>query len=87
MLIKFVVTFIHDDIKMVIKSNLMRIGLWLWCVTPLSTIFQLYIVAVSFIGGGNRSIRRKPQTSRKLTDKLYPLLIGSTCIMNHDVSS
>jgi len=29
---------------------------------PLSTIFQLYIVAVSFIGGGNR---RKPPTCRK----------------------
>jgi hypothetical protein len=24
-----------------------------------------YIVAVSFIGGGNRSTRRKPQTRRK----------------------
>ena len=30
-------------------------GLGLWYLTPLSTIFQLYnIVAVSFIGGGNR---------------------------------
>jgi len=36
----------------------------LWCLTPLSTIFQ-YIVEVSFIGGGNQSIRRKPSTSRK----------------------
>jgi len=86
MLIKFVVTFIHDDIKMVIKSNLMRIGLCLWCLASLQQYFS-YIVAVSIIGGRNRSIRRKPQTSRKLTDKLYPLLIGSTCIMNHDVSS
>jgi len=32
---------------------------------PLSTIFQLYITAVSFIGGGNRRTRRKPSTCRK----------------------
>jgi hypothetical protein len=29
---------------------------------PLSIIFQLYIVAISFIGGGNRSTRRKTPT-------------------------
>ena len=38
----------------------MREGLWgmlgLWCLTALSTLFQ-NIVAVSFIGGGNRSTR------------------------------
>ena len=33
----------------------------LGCLTPLSTIFQLY-VAVSFIGGGNRGTRIKPPT-------------------------
>jgi len=39
----------------------------LLCLTPLSTIFQLtYIVAVSFIGGENRSTLRKPLTCRKL---------------------
>jgi len=29
----------------------------------MSTIFFIYIVAVSFIGGGNRSTRRKPPTA------------------------
>jgi hypothetical protein len=32
----------------------------LWCLTPFSTIFQLYFVAVSLIGGGNRRTQRKP---------------------------
>ena len=34
------------------------------------------MAAVSFIGGGNRSIRRKPPTCRNLvTDKLYPIML------------
>jgi hypothetical protein len=35
----------------------------IWCLTPLSTIFQ--VLGVSFIGGGNRSTRRKSPTCRK----------------------
>ena len=46
----------------------------LWCLMSLSTIFQLYRVAVRFIGGGNRSIRGKPLTCRKsLTNYLIAL--------------
>jgi len=43
--------------------NVLRLELW--CLTPLSTISQLYIVEVNFIGGGNRSARRKPPTCGK----------------------
>ena len=34
-----------------------------WCLTPLSTIFKLY-VAVSFNGGGNWRTHRKPVASQ-----------------------
>ena len=37
----------------------------LWCLTPFQQYFS-YIVVVSFIFGGNRSIRRKPAICRKL---------------------
>jgi len=40
-------------------------GLGLWYLTPLSTIFLSYIVAASFIDGGNWSALRKPLTCRK----------------------
>jgi len=36
----------------------------LWYLTPLSTLFQLYL-SVSFIDGEIRSTRRKPPTCRK----------------------
>jgi hypothetical protein len=49
-------------------------GLGLWCLTPVSTIFQLYIVAVRFICGGNRRNWIKPQTCRK-SDKLYHIML------------
>jgi hypothetical protein len=36
----------------------------LWCLTPFQQYIS-YIMAVSFIGGGNWSTRRKPPTCRK----------------------
>jgi len=45
-----------------------------WCVTTLSMIFQF--VAVSFIGGRNRSTRRKPPTCRKsMTNFIIRILL------------
>jgi hypothetical protein len=45
------------------------IGLGLWCLLPISTIFQFY-VAVSFIGIRNRTSWRKPLDLSQVTDNL-----------------
>jgi len=48
----------------------------LWCLTPLSIIFQLYRGG-QFIGGGNQSTRRKPPGLSQVTDKvkLYHIML------------
>jgi hypothetical protein len=49
-------------------------GLW-YNLMPFATIFQLYIVAVSFIDGGNRFTQRKAPTCRKsltASGNIYP---------------
>jgi hypothetical protein len=46
------------------------LGLGLWCFNYLQQNFS-YIVAVSFIGGGNRNTRRKPPTCRGQFSPLY----------------
>jgi hypothetical protein len=50
-----------------------------------------YIVAVSFIGGGNRSTRRKPQTCRKslrqtLSHNVVSITPRLSWIRTHNVS-
>ena len=49
-----------------------RLGLW--CLTPLSTIFQLYR-GDHFYWRGNWSKRRKPPTYRKSLTKLYHTML------------
>jgi hypothetical protein len=51
------------------------LGLGLWSLTPFSTVD--HIVVVSFIGGGNRSARRKSPICRKsLTNVITKCSIG-----------
>jgi hypothetical protein len=56
-------------------KNIWYITLGFWYLTPHSTIFQLYRGA-NYIGGGNRSTRRKSTTclSQTLVIKIFGIL-------------
>ena len=62
----------------ILKTENLELGLW--CLTPLSTIIQLYIVAVSFIGGGYRSPRDNYWQTCAGFELTTLVVIGTDCI-------
>ena len=61
-------------LTVILKISMIRCGLGLWCLTLLSTIFQLYR-EISFIGGGNRSTPKKITDLSQVTDKFYHVVL------------
>ena len=60
--------------------------LLLWYLTPFSATFQLHR-DVSFIGGGNRNTRVKPQVTGKLYHMmLYRVHLAMGGIRTHNIS-
>ena len=60
-----------------------RLGLGLWCLTPLSTIFQLY----RFNGGGNRSSQTLGKSLKTYLKNVFRVHLAMSGIRTHNFNS
>jgi hypothetical protein len=75
-----------NDYKLIVSRTCIAANERLWCLTPLSTIFQLYR-GIYFIGRGNK--RKQPTCWKSLTNyhiMLYRVHLAMSGILTHNFS-
>ena len=64
---------VHYQKKKKKKFEIDTVGLWLWCLTPLSTIFQIYLGSVILVE--DSAVPRETTDLSQVTEKLYHIIL------------